>query len=182
MTTHECPRWTLIEPHYINVPTLPDGTRVEWEHRETARGSGRTVRKLYQVPMLLDPKDAANHNHPGIIVVCHDVEGARMTRGDYIFLGNPTQGMEPLNNEAEAISASMRDQWINPVESLPANGGMTSEESTFMAKMIEAFTKAQAPTQMVPQSEYDELKGRLAKLEAVLTAGKGAGLTAERRL
>lgn len=173
MTTAECPRWRLIEPHYINVPTLPDGTRVEWEHRETARESGRTVRKLFAVPMLLDPKDAADFNHPGEIIVCHDVEGARMTRGDYIFVGDPTQGMEPLNDEAEAITDSLRQKWINPVETLPANGGMNGAEQTFMAQMIEAFTKAGAgvPTQAVPQAEYDALKDRLAKLEELIAAG-----------
>lgn len=180
----ECPRWRLIEPHYINVPTLPDGTRVEWEHRETARETGRTVRKLFQVPMLLDPKDAADHNHPGEIVVTHDVDGARMTRGDYIFIGEPTQGMEPLNAEAEAITASLQAKWINPIETLPVNGGMNAAESAFMAQMMAAFEKmgaAAPPTQSVPREEYDVLQARLAKLEAVIAKG-GSVASAERRV
>ncbi len=184
MSSAECPRWRLIEPHYINVPVLPDGTRVEWEHRETARETGRTVRKLFAVPMLLDPKDAADHNHPGEIVVCHDTEGARMVRGDYIFTDEPTPGMEPLNEAAEAISASLRDKWINPVETLPANGGMSAGESAFMAQMMEAFAKMQPATQMqtVPQAEYDALKERLAKLEAAIAKQGAASAPAERRV
>jgi len=183
----ECPRWRLNEPHYLNVPVLPDGTRVEWEHRETARETGRTVRKLFAVPILLDPKDAADYNHPGEIVVCHDVEGGKMTRGDYIFEGEPTQGMEPLNAEAEAITEALRLKWINPVETLPANGGMNAAESEFLAKMIDAFIKAQAPTspptQVVPQAQYDELKERLERLEAALSKGASvASAGAERRV
>lgn len=173
-TTPECPRWRLIEPHYLTVPTLPDGTRVEWEHRETARESGRTLRKLYPVPMLLDPKDPADFNplHPGEIIVCHDVEGARMSRGDYIFVGPPTPGMEPMNAEAEAITAEWRARWDHPINSLPANGGMSTDESAFMQRMMAAFAGAAAPgpSATVPQSEYDALKERLTSLEAAIGA------------
>lgn len=179
----ECPRWRLLSEHYINVPTLPDGTRVEWEHKETARESGRTVRKLFQVPILLNPKDPADFNHPGEIIVCHDVEGARMFRGDYIFVGEPTQEMEPLNEEAEAITESLRAKWINPVETLPANGGMNSDEAAFMEKMVAAFAKVQqtsmVPNSVVPREQYDALLERVAALEAKTTAQASAS---ERRV
>src|SRR5205823_6644923 len=62
MTESSAPRWRLVNAHYLNVETLPDGTRVEWEHKETARETGRTVRKLYPVPMYLDPKEPADCN------------------------------------------------------------------------------------------------------------------------
>lgn len=181
MSTSECPRWRLVEPHYIRVPTLPDGTRVEWEHRETARESGRTVRKLYAVPMLLDPKDPADFNHPGEIIVTHDVEGAIMARGDYIFEGDPTPGMEPLNAAAEAITARLRQRWEHPINSLPVNGGMNAEESAFMANMMAAFAKLAPPAdpQVVPRAEYDALKDRLAKIEAALLAGQSAAAASQ---
>lgn len=171
----ECPRWRLTEPHYLTVPVLPDGTRVEWEHKETARESGRAIRKLYPVPMLLDPKDPADYNYPGEIIVCHDVEGARGVRGDYIFEGNPTPGMEPLNDEAEVITASLRQRWEHPIDSMPANGGMNAQEQAFMATMMAEFAKqvgASLPqaTTTVPREQYDELKDRVAKLEALLAA------------
>ncbi len=167
----EAPRWRLIEPHYLNVETLPDGTRVEWEHKETARETGRTVRKLFPVPMLLDPKDPADFNHPGeIIVTLRTEDDARLNPRDYVFAGEPTPGMEPLNDAAEEITNRCRARWEHPIDSLPANGGMTPAESAFMAKMMEAYAKAPAPNTPVPQSEYDALKERLAALEAALAA------------
>jgi len=176
----EAPRWRLTEPHYLNVEALPDGTRIEWEHKETARETGRTVRKLFPVPMLLDPKDPADFNHSGEIIVTIRADDARLDPRDYVFAGKPTPGMEPLNEAAEAITNAERGRWEHPIDSLPANGGMNAAESAFMAKMMEAFIRsAPVPNQTVPQSEYDTLKERLAKLEAAI-ASKAAP-AAERR-
>lgn len=170
----ECPRWRLTAPHYLNIPMLPDGTRVEWEHKETNRENGRAVRKLYQVPLLLDPDSPVDHNYPGEIVVAHEVEGARYSPRDYIFVGAPTRDMEPLNPEAEAISDQHRARWINPVDTLPANGGMNEAESKFMQAMVAEFAKqagaAPIANTSVPREEYDALKDRLAKLEAMIAA------------
>lgn len=174
----EAPRWRLTEPHYLNIETLPDGTRVEWEHKETARESGRTVRKLFPVPMLLDPKDPSDFNHPGEIIVTRRVDDARLDPRDLVFTGEPTPGMEPINDAAEEISAAARERWEHPIESLPANGGMNPAEAAFMAKMMEAFSRAPAANATVPQSEYDALKDRLAALEAAIAAKPVA---AERR-
>ncbi len=178
----EAPRWRLINAHYLRVPQLPDGTVIEHEHKETARESGRTIRKLFPVPMLLDPKDAADCNYPGEIIVAHEVEGARNERADYLFLGEPTPEMEPLNDAAEAISNSLRSKWEHPIDTLPVNGGMNSEESAFMAKMMEAFGKGTAQNQSVPQAEYDALKERLAALEAAIAQQKPPAEAATRRV
>jgi hypothetical protein len=167
----ESPRWRLTAEHHLNVAELPDGTRVEWEHKETARESGRTVRKLYPVPMYLNPKDPADHNYPGEIIVAHKVDGCHNHPKDYVFSSPPTPEMEPLNDEAQAITDVWRHRWNNPVESLPANGGMTPAESAFMAKMMEAFERI-APPHAVPKSEPTsevlELRERLARLEALI--------------
>lgn len=175
-------RWRLTEPHYLNVPVLPDGTKIEWEHKETAKETGRTKRTLYAVPMLLDPKDPADHNYPGEIIVALE-EGA--LRGDIIFVGPPTPGMEPLDEEAEAISASHRKRWEHPIESLAPNGAMSEAESAFMERMMSAFGKianvTSAVNATVPKAEYDELKERLAKLEAVLAQKSEPAAAAGRR-
>ena len=167
----ECPRWRLTEKHYINVPTLPDGTDVEWEHRETNTQNGRAVRKLHAVPMFLDPESPADCNYPGEVIVCRAVDGAHPLRNDYIFLGDPTPGMEPLNDAAEAISASLRERWEHPIESLPT--AMSPNEQAFMENMMKAFA-GQAATlpgnAVVKDTEVADLKERLAKLEALLAA------------
>lgn len=173
----ECPRWRLLAPHYINVPTLPDGTRVEWEHKETNRVSGRAVRKLYPVPMLLNPEDP-NDQTPrgsGEIIVSQEAEGGFFNRNDLLFEGPPTRDMEPLNEAAEAITEQHKARWVHPIETLPANGGMNSQEQQFMQTMMADFARqvgASLPQNntSVPREDYDVLKERLAKLEAIIAA------------
>jgi hypothetical protein len=172
----EAPRWRLTNPHYLNVFELPDGTRCEWEHKETARETGRMVRKLYPVPVLLNPADAADCNYPGEVIVAHEVDGAHNLARDIIFHGPPTPEMEPLNEAAQALTDIERDRWTHPIESLPANGGMTSDEQTFMAKMMEAFARVAPPpvaSVAVTQAQYDELKEQVAKLTEALVARAG---------
>jgi len=166
----EAPRWRLINAHYLNIKALADGTQIEWEHKETARESGRTVRKVFKVPALLDPNEPNDQNYPGEIVVAHEVEGARNERNDIIFYGEPTPEMEPLNDEATALSDSLRQKWEHPINSLPANGGMNDREMAFMKQMMESFTggAANPANAAVPKAQYDELKDRLTKLEAML--------------
>ena len=167
----EAPRWRLNSKHYLRVAELPDGTRVEWEHKETSRETGRTVRKLYPVPILLDPDVPGDCNYPGEIIVAHAVDGAINLSQDLIFEGNPTPEMEPLNDAAQAITATMRDQWDHPIESLPANGGMTLAESAFMQRLMETFERAATPAATasgVTQAQYDELKAQVAALTTAL--------------
>jgi hypothetical protein len=177
----ECPRWRLLQSHYINIAQLPDGTKIEWEHKETNRESGRAVRKLYPVPMLLNPEDPGDQNYPGEIVVTQEVEGATPRRQDLIMFGPPTRDMEPMNDEAEAISDSLRARWINPVETLPSNGGMDDKEMAFFKTMMSQFggSAQPAPAQVVSRAEYDELK---AKLDAVLATQPKADTPAGRRV
>ena len=177
----DAPRWRLTEAHHLAIAVLPDGTRVEWEHKETSRESGRAVRKLYQVPMFLEPKDAADHNYPGEIVVAH--AGPGTLKADYIISGPPTPGMEPLNEAAQELSDEGRHKWDNPIESLPANGGMTGAETEFMRKMMEAFERI-APPRAEPKvdtNEVTELRDRLARLEALI-ASQNKAPQGERRV
>lgn len=166
----EAPRWALRGKHHLNIPVLPDGTKVEWEHKETNRDSGRTNRKMFPVPMYLNSEDGSDMNYPqdGQCIVAHFVEGAYNHPRDYIMLDEPNQEMEPLNEAAQAISDSLRHKWIHPIDTIPANGGMNSEEMAFMAKMMEGFAKTAAPA-TVPKADYDALAERLARLEALLT-------------
>lgn len=164
----EAPRWRLNSAHYLNVPTLPDGTRIEWEHKETNTMNGRSVRKLFQVPMLLNPNDAADHNYPGEIIVTLFAEGVRIPSQDYIFTGNPTPEMEPLNEEAQALTDQFRVKWDNPMsaDGLARAGQLDAREQSFLDAMTKAFANAvPQPNQSVPKEQYDALLARVAALE-----------------
>lgn len=181
-------RWRLNSAHYLNVAQLPDGTRVEWEHKETARETGRTVRKLFSVPMLLNPQDPADFNHPGeIIVAVNAGDLGRNDPRDYIFDGRLTPEMEPLNEAAQALTDAARSKWDHPIDSLPVNGGMSTQEQVFMQQMMEGFAAKigavlPAAGAVVPSDEVVALKERLAKLEALIAAqNKAPAPTAERR-
>lgn len=105
-------KWRLRSAHYLSVP----GT--EWEYKETTR-EGRQHKMVLPVPMYLDPKDPSVCNRDGDCIVTHG--SARNHSGEYQFVGSPTPEMEPLDDEAEAISASYRSQWAHPIDSLPSN-------------------------------------------------------------
>ncbi len=159
-------RWRLITGHYLNV--LIDGSPAEWEYKEVDRTTGRQGRKVYPVPMLMDPNDPADCNYPGEIVVCHEDKGERQ---DIVFVGNPTPDMEPYDEEAEAISASLRQKWEHPIESLPST--MSDGESAFMAKLIEAMGQAKpAANASVSVEQYNELKALVEDLKAQLATSK----------
>lgn len=105
-------RWRLMSAHYLNVP----GT--EYEHREVSRETGKQAVKRYPVPLFLNPNDPADCNYPGEIIVADKAN--RLHPKDLVFVGPPTPEMEPLDEEAEKISAKHREKWDkHPIESLP---------------------------------------------------------------
>ena len=167
-------RWRLVTGHYLNV--LFDGKPAEWEYKETDRNTGRQARRIFPVPVLLDPNDPADCNYPGEIIVCHEGKGERK---DIIFIGDPTPDMEPYDEEAEAISASLQKKWQHPIESLPAT--MSDGESAFMAKLM-AAVGGQVPVANASVSieQYNELKTLVEDLKAQLATSKPSS-PAERR-
>ncbi len=152
-------RWSLRNAHYLNVPGS------EWMHEETDRETGRRNRKIYPVPQLLDPNNPQDQNYRelGRIIVCHEGKGEPR---DIVFLGEPSPEMEPFDEEAEKISESLRSKWEHPIETLPANGGMTEGESAFMKHLMESFAKSAPPqpNASVPMDQFEELKAQVAEL------------------
>jgi len=116
----------------------------------------------------MDPNDPADCNYPGEIVVCHAGKGQRQ---DIIFVGNPTPDMEPYDEEAEAISASLRQSWEHPIESLPST--MSDGESAFMAKLMEAVGQTKpVANASVSIDQYNELKALVEDLKAQLATSR----------
>jgi hypothetical protein len=112
-------RWKLTARHYLSVP----GT--EWEYKETNRETNRQARKVYEVPIYLDPEQASDWNYPNdeAIIVSNKFNPAH--HRDIVFRGTPTPDMLPLDDEAQALSDAERKNWIHPIESL----NMTYSES-----------------------------------------------------
>lgn len=159
-------RWSLLQPHYLTVP----GT--VWEREEVNRDGGKAIRKSYDVPMFLDPRDPGDWNYKAdeAIIVCH--EGKGMPK-DIVFVGDPTPDMHPLDAEAEAISGALRasGKWNNPIDDLPTEFGEFAQAMTrAMEKRIDALSNGSAqPTGpvAVPAASVDdiaELKAQFAQL------------------
>jgi len=156
-------RWRLTQAHYLNVP----GT--EWEYKETDRTSGRQGRKVFQVPLFLNPADPADCNRDGEINVCHADKGKP---GDIVFVGEPTPDMEPLDEEAEAISKACEPKWQHPIESLGGQGYSQSLLSSFEKQLTDMLrqmpTTPAQPVSVagVDPAEFAKLQEQVAALAA----------------
>ena len=156
-------RWKLMTGHYLNVP----GT--EWEYNETSRSSGKAQRVRFPVPAYLDPKDPSswterwgersqfNDGQDGIVVVCQPGKG---NPSDVVFIGDPTPDMVPIDEEAEAISASFKTHWAYKPE---------SSEGNFSQALVDRFQTEMADLRSNVKPQQVEIPG-LAELAAALSA------------
>lgn len=165
-------RWRLVNAHYLNVPDT------EWEYQESDRNTGANNRKRFPVGRFLDPNDPSSNTPRGSgeVIVCHAGKGIR---SDWTFSGDPTPEMEPVDEEAEAISKACAPKWKHPIDSLPGT-------VDFSQSLIAGFEKAMmqvAPQPNTAVSQNDlaavhaqmaELMAKNAELEARLTATASA--------
>jgi len=159
-------RWYLREAHYLNVP----GT--EWEYKESDRETGRQARRIYPVPLYLDPKDPADltDRENGWVVVSHRYDKAHPR--DVVFTGPPTPNMEPIDDEAQAISQSYIDKgaWIHPIDSLNMtySQSILSEFEQKLASLLSGRVDMTPPpnvsTAGVSQKQFDELQSTVKQL------------------
>ncbi len=163
-------RWRLMTPHYLKV----EGN--EWEYQETSQTTGKISRHRFPVPMLLDVKDPGDWNYPQdkMIVVCHKGKGLPK---DYVFEGPPTADMEPLDDEAQAITDKESVKWVHPIESLAAKGGfgpalLADLEKELTAAIRNAANVASAPAQAtsVTDEAFAALKKQVEELMAINAA------------
>lgn len=104
---------------------------------EIDRDTGRPVRKMYDVGLFLNPDDLGDvqfYGQNGDIIVCYEGRGASR---DLVFIGPPTPDMEPLDDEAEAITAEESRNWVHPINDLPGNGFSDNLIQDFLAKIAE---------------------------------------------
>jgi hypothetical protein len=151
-------RWKLMKPHYLWA------TDNEWEYQETSRETGRRATKRYNVPRYFDPEEPGDWNTKGSgdCIVCHEGKGHPK---DHIFTGAPTLDMEPLDGEAEMLSAEVMKHCKHPIDSLP--GDFTQSILNDFQRQIDALSKSQPviPTNVaVTFQEFNDLKEQVAKL------------------
>lgn len=154
-------RWKLMAAHYINVKT-PWGETQKWVREEQNQETGRILRTEYNVPTLLDPlNDRTVLGPTGDCIVARP--GSQQS-GDWIYEGPPTADMEPLDDEARAISDSLRHKWVHPIDSLPTNGEIYSDK--LIQQMERLIATPQPPVVLgnVNADEFEALKAQVAAL------------------
>ena len=159
-------RWRLTDSHYLNVP----GT--EWEYKETDRETQRQVRKVYEIPLYLNPKERSDWNYPAdeAIIVSDRFDKAHPR--DYVFVGPPTPDMEPLDEEAEKISQGYRDSgaWQHPIDALNmtySQSVLSDFERLIAQKVVEQNAKIMPPNLSlggVSQESFDRLQEQVTQL------------------
>lgn len=178
-------RWRLRDKHYLNVP----GT--EWEYKETDRETNRQARKVFEVPLYLNPEDSADWNYRDqqAIIVANKFD--RAYPRDIVFVGPPTPDMEPLDEEAERITQGFIDSgaWKHPIESLNMNYSQ-SVLSDFERQLAETLARAGGLPKAQPQNislggvsteQFEKLQEQVAalmeqnaRLQKEIQAGKVA--------
>jgi len=167
----ECPQWRLRTAHYLNVPNT------EYIHTEVSRDTGRQNRKSFQVPRLIDPTDPNDCNRDGDCIVYNLVEGAtKMPRFAIQFIGDPTPEMEPLNDEAQALSDNFKEKWAKRFTSFELAGEVGEEYFQNLTRAIEKAIdkgggRVTEPNQpVVSLEQFNALQTQLTKLQAQITA------------
>jgi hypothetical protein len=164
--------WKLLQPHYLSVP----GT--EWEYKEQAQGAKRQARKVFEVPLYLDPNDPGDQNYNGMVVVAS--EETKAYPQAYIFRGPPTPEMEPMDEAAAALSEEMKAKWVHPIEGLSDEDYSQSILRSFEREIasIRANQPASPPAisaNMVPKEDFDLLRKQVEELTAQLALKAESG-------
>jgi hypothetical protein len=158
-------RWKLTDAHYLNVPNI------EWEYKESDRETGRQARKIYHVPLYLNPKNREDWNYPQDEAIIVTNKEDRAHPRDIFFEGPPTPDMEPLDDEAEKISKGYHDrgEWKHPIEAMNMtySQSMLSEFEMKIAQHLAGVAQQQPPnvsTKGVDPAEFAKMQEQLAEL------------------
>jgi hypothetical protein len=158
-------RWRLTDAHYLQVP----GT--EWEYKETDRETQRQVRKVYEIPLYLNPKERSDWNYPQDEAIIVSSRFDKAHPRDIVFTGPPTPDMDPVDEEAEKISQGYRDSgaWQHPIDALNmtySQSVLSDFERLIAQKIVEQ--NAKSPPNMslggVSAEDFAKLQEQVTRL------------------
>jgi hypothetical protein len=176
-------RWKPTAKHYFHARQF--GQPTEWQREEVNVQTGRAFRKSYVVPMFIDPDDPwCINRHLGYCVLA--TEGCAQPGDIEIFNFKPTPDMEPLDDEARALSEAERPNWINPIDGLSPQMGEDFAQQLLGALQQRANSIQFVPSAGVqPSAEFSELKGLVAaqqrQIETLILALSGKAAPTEGR-
>lgn len=151
-------RWLLTAGHYLN--TVPP---TEWEYKETDRETGRQVRKVFHIPLYLNPVDVKDWNSNDGVIVSN---GNKAMPRDIVFIGEPTPDMRPLDDEAEAISAQFTERWKRAPEDVISGQPFSQSIIVELTKQITDIARGQPAAPASPVSAGSVSAADFAKLQA----------------
>jgi hypothetical protein len=143
----------------------------EWEYKETDRETQRQVRKVFEVPLYLNPNEQSDWNdrQNGRIIVTNRFDSAYPR--DIVFVGQPTPDMEPLDEEAQKITDGYvkSGAWKHPIETLDMNYSQSvlSDFERQIATALVNVSKNQAPNLSlggVSMEDFNRLQEQVAAL------------------
>lgn len=163
-------RWKCLVGHYL-YGHMPGDEKNEWMREETNRDTGRVARKFMKVPVYIDPKDPSCCNRDGDCIVCHEGRGLP---SDIVFEGNPTPDMQPIDDEAKALSDKFAGDYtkMENVEGGKANDVLSRLESVLADTMKSAVSTKNVPNDVLEamNKRLEELAKQNAELIARLNA------------
>lgn len=160
-------RWRLTQKHYLMVP----GT--EYEYKEISQTTAKTVRRKFACPAFLDPDDATDCNYPiharpndrNELIVCWEGKGLK---DDIVFSGDPTPDMVPLDDEAMAVTDSLKARWGIAASMDIGEEGYAHNLVNQLTETLQAFNASAKPSGFV-DDRFDKLMemnmALLAKLD-----------------
>lgn len=159
-------RWRLITGHHLYIKGI------EWEYKEVDRTTGKQIRRTFPVPQHLDPNEPSDWTHKegkdaGYICVCLPGKGEAkdlefFSDPKYSRDGQPTPDMEPLDDEAKAITAKLEEVW--------KRGPVLDSDAPFAAGLVEQWQKDLAKLQVnsQPAAQIEGISELLGAITAMM--------------
>lgn len=171
-------RWKLTgKGVYLHANQF--GQPTEWQREEINVQTGRAFRKTLKVPMYIHPDDPFCINR--LLGFCVVATIGSAQPGDIeIFDFKPTPDMEPLDEEAQAMSDAERANWVNPIDGLQANIGEDFATQLLNALQLQS-NKLNVGGGQSSSGEVSELHGLVRaqqkQIESLIAALSGGART-----